>query len=50
MTANQLERLKQDSMELESYAKKLKRKGMIERMKKILEKQSFVDRRIAETT
>jgi len=50
MTATQLERLKQDSMELESYANKLKRKGMIDRMKKILEKQSFIDRRIAEAT
>jgi hypothetical protein len=50
MTATQLERLKQDSMELESYANKLKRKGLIDRMKKILEKQSFIDRRIAEAT
>lgn len=50
MTATQLDRLKQDSMELESYANKLKRKGLIDRMKKILEKQSFIDRRIAEAT
>jgi len=50
MTATQLERLKQGSMELESYANKLKRKGLIDRMKKILEKQSFIDRRIAEAT
>jgi len=50
MTATQLERLKQDSMELESYANKLKRKGLLDRMKKILEKRSFIDRRIAEAT
>ena len=50
MTAIQLERLKQDSQELQSYANILKRKGLLERMKKILEKRAFIDRRIAEVT
>lgn len=50
MTAIQLERLKQDSIELETYAKKLKRKGLIDRMKKVLEKRAYLDRRIAEVT
>ena len=48
MTAIQLKRLKQDSQELQNYANTLKRKGLLERMKKILEKQAFIDRRIAE--
>lgn len=48
MTATQLDRLKKDSFELEVYAKMLKKRGLIERMKKILEKQDFIDRRIAE--
>tara|TARA_B100000902_G_scaffold63070_1_gene69942 strand:+ start:8119 stop:8274 length:156 start_codon:yes stop_codon:yes gene_type:complete len=50
MTAIQLERLKQDSMELETYAEKLKKKGLIDRMKKVLQKRAFLDRRIAEVT
>ena len=50
MTAIQLERLKQDSIELETYAKKLKRKGLIDRMKKVLEKRAYLDRRIAKVT
>jgi hypothetical protein len=50
MTAIQLERLKQDSIELESYANKLKKRGMLERVKLILEKRAFVERRIAEVT
>jgi len=50
MTAIQLERLKKDSVELETYAKKLKRKGLIQRMKLIMEKRDFLERRIAEAT
>lgn len=46
MTVTQLERLKQDSCELENYAKALKRKGLLEKMQKILEKRDFIDRRI----
>ena len=48
MTAIQLERLKQDSFELKHYADILKKRGLFERMKKILEKREYIDRRIAE--
>tara|TARA_A100001035_G_C27638257_1_gene433327 strand:- start:523 stop:672 length:150 start_codon:yes stop_codon:yes gene_type:complete len=47
MTAIQLERLEQDVIELDRYADKLKRRGLIDRMKKILEKKDFLERRIA---
>ena len=47
MTTAQLERLKKDSHELQTYAEKLKKKGLISRMKKILEKRAFLDQRIA---
>jgi|DEB0MinimDraft_6_1074348.scaffolds.fasta_scaffold443407_1 hypothetical protein len=50
MTITQLERLKKDSHELQEYAEKLKKKGLFSRMKKILEKRSFLIRRIAEVT
>lgn len=50
MTISQLERLKKDSHELENYANNLKKKGMFDKMKMILEKRAFVDRRIAEVT
>ena len=48
MVLAQLERLKKDATELEIYAKKLEKKGNPDRMKKILRKQDFVKRRIAE--
>jgi len=47
MTAIQLDRLKQDSIELNNYAQKLEKRGMIDRMVKILEKKKFLDQRIA---
>ena len=50
MTAIQLERLKQDSVELETYANKLKRRGFLQRLKLIMEKREFLERRIAEAT
>ena len=50
MTITQLERLKQDSIELETYAKMLKKKGLIDRMKLILEKRAFIKRRILEAS
>jgi hypothetical protein len=50
MTAIQLERLEQDVVELDRYAQKLKRRGLIDRMKKILEKKDFLERRIAAVT
>ena len=50
MTAIQLDRLKQDSIELENYANKLKRKGLLDRVKLIMEKREFLERRIAEAT
>lgn len=48
MVLAQLERLKKDSKELEIYARKLEKKGNTDRMNKILKKQDFLDRRIAE--
>jgi len=46
MVLAQLERLKKDSKELEIYARKLEKKGNLERMYKILKKQDFLERRI----
>jgi hypothetical protein len=46
MVLAQLERLKKDSKELGIYARKLEKKGNIERMTKILKKQDFLERRI----
>jgi len=48
MVLAQLERLKKDATELEIYARKLEKKGQVDRMKKILKKQDFLKRRIAE--
>jgi len=48
MVLAQLERLKKDVTELEIYARKLEKKGHLDRMKKILAKQDFLKRRIAE--
>ena len=48
MVLAQLERLKKDVNELEIYARKLEKKGNVERMTKILKKQDFLKRRIAE--
>lgn len=47
MTAIQLDRLRQDSIELKNYARKLEKRGMIDRMVKILEKKEYLDQRIA---
>ena len=49
MVLAQLERLKKDATELEIYARKLEKKGQVDRMHKILKKQDFLKRRIAET-
>ena len=48
MVLAQLERLQKDATELEIYARKLEMKGNLERMKKIMKKQDFLKRRIAE--
>lgn len=48
MVLAQLERLKKDANELEIYARKLEKKGNVDRMRKILKKQDFLKRRIAE--
>ena len=48
MVLAQLERLEKDATELEIYAKKLEKRGNLERKKKILRKQDFLKRRIAE--
>lgn len=48
MVLAQLERLKKDSKELGIYARKLEKKGNVDRMNKILKKQDFLERRIAE--
>lgn len=48
MVLAQLERLKKDANELEIYAKKLQKKGQMDRSKKIIAKQDFLKRRIAE--
>jgi hypothetical protein len=48
MVLAQLERLKKDATELEIYAKKLEKKGKVDRMQKILKKHDFLKRRIAE--
>lgn len=48
MVLAQLERLKKDAHELEIYARKLEKKGNVDRMRKILKKQDFLKRRIAE--
>ena len=50
MTHTQLQKLKQDSTDLTNYARKLERKGLVERMKMILEKRAFLEKRIAEAS
>ena len=42
----QLERLQKDSSDLEIYALKLKKRGKLEKMNKILKKKDFVEDRI----
>ena len=46
MVLNQIERLKKDSAELDIYAKRLQKRGDIEKMKKILNKKEFLNQRI----
>tara|TARA_Y200000002_G_scaffold365263_1_gene355005 strand:+ start:797 stop:1021 length:225 start_codon:yes stop_codon:yes gene_type:complete len=46
MVLNQLERLKQDSAELEIYAQKLEKRGDVNRKSLILNKLNFLNRRI----
>lgn len=50
MTAIQLERLKNDYVQCEHYAKKLKKRGDTSRYNKLHEKLVFLDRKIAEGT
>jgi len=50
MSENQLERLRQDSLELQEYAQKLERKGKISLMQKILAKRKYLDSRIKEAS
>jgi hypothetical protein len=50
MTHCQLQKLKKDSSDLEIYAKKLEKRGLLERMRMILEKQAFLEKRIAEAS
>ena len=42
----QLERLQKDSSELEIYALKLKKRGRLEKMNKILKKKDFIQNQI----
>jgi len=46
MVLNQLDRLKKDYAELEIYAKRLQKRGDIEKMKRIQQKQNFISQRI----
>ncbi len=46
MVLNQLDRLKNDYAELEIYAKRLQKRGDIEKMKRIQQKQHFISQRI----
>tara|TARA_B100001939_G_C16866144_1_gene584198 strand:- start:249 stop:401 length:153 start_codon:yes stop_codon:yes gene_type:complete len=50
MTQTQLATLKKDSSDLKIYAKKLEKRGLMERMRMILEKQAFLEKRIAEAS
>lgn len=47
MPAIQLERLKNDISELESYINKLTKKGQLDRVTKLLEKKTFLEERVA---
>ena len=42
MVYSQIERLKKDSNDLDLYAKKLQKRGHIDRAKKILQKREFI--------
>lgn len=42
MVYSQIERLKKDSNDLDLYAKKLQKRGHLERAKKILQKREFI--------
>ena len=42
----QLERLQKDHSELEIYALKLKKRGMLDKMNKILKKRDFIEDKI----
>jgi uncharacterized membrane protein (DUF106 family) len=46
MVLNQLDRLKKDYAELEIYAKRLQKRGDIEKMKRIQQKKDFISQRI----
>ena len=46
MVLNQIERLRKDSQELGIYAKMLEKRGDIEKMERILQKQEFLNKRI----
>tara|TARA_S200000501_G_C20667050_1_gene674553 strand:+ start:105 stop:281 length:177 start_codon:yes stop_codon:yes gene_type:complete len=46
MVLQQLERLQKDSTELEVYAKRLEKRGRLKKMKNILSKKDFIDKRI----
>lgn len=46
MVLAQLERLERDSNELELYALRLKKRGRLKKMERILRKRDFIDQRI----
>ena len=46
MVLNQLDRLKQDSAELEIYAQKLEKRGEMDRKSLIINKLNFLNQRI----
>lgn len=50
MPQAQIERLQQDAAAMGKYAEKLKKRGLMDRVSKILEKKQFLDRRLAELT
>lgn len=48
MISAQHERLQQDSFNLQSFIQELKDAGDVDRMKKIVSKKEYLDKRIAE--
>lgn len=48
MVFAQIERLKKDSVELDIYAKKLEKKGEVQRAEKIKRKREFIERALSE--
>lgn len=48
MVFAQIERLKKDSAELDIYAKKLEKKGEVQRAQKIKKKREFIERALSE--